>query len=214
MGNISFVWLGEVIPPHFIENYKICCKVNPHYTSRIFRDEQIEHLAKVYGVDMVYHNLNLVNRCNLAKYLVLHYYPGVYSDLDIVWKRNVDELISQPVNRFYNQSFWPNYNQVHAEPEFISCVRPYTHIYNGEKVYIFDDHLIYATSIAMAKVIDYSKEKWMSQQYDHSINFEPFGPVSITELIYDKKMNANMWYDVQCQAIGQFCDHLSTRMWE
>jgi hypothetical protein len=27
-------------------------------------------------------------------------------------------------------------------------------------------------------------------------------------------MNANMWYDVQCQAIGQFCDHLSTRMWE
>ena len=53
MGNISFVWLGEVIPPHFIENYKTCCKVNPHYTTRIFRDEQIEHLAKVYGVDMV-----------------------------------------------------------------------------------------------------------------------------------------------------------------
>jgi hypothetical protein len=66
----------------------------------------------------------------------------------------------------------------------------------------------------MEKIIDYSKEKWLSQQYDHSINFEPFGPVSITEMIYDKKIKANMWYDTQCQAIGQFCDHHSTRMWE
>lgn len=75
MGNISFVWLGEVIPPQFIENYKTCCKVNPHYTSRIFRDEQIEHLAQVYGIYNIYQELNLVNRCNLAKYLVLHYFP-------------------------------------------------------------------------------------------------------------------------------------------
>ena len=80
-------------------------------------------------------------------------------------------------------------------------------------MYIFDDHLIYATSDGIKKVIDYTREKFNNKEYDVKINFEPFGPISITELIYNKNLKANMWYDMQVQGNGWFCTHTSTRLW-
>ena len=54
----------------------------------------------------------------------------------------------------------------------------------------------------------------MRRDFDPMIKFEPFGPVSLTEMIYDKNLKANMWYDPQVQGRGWFCTHTSTRLWE
>lgn len=213
MNNINFIWIGGVIPPIFIENYKKCVKLNPSYNVRLFRDKDVEILAREYGVLEIFKNINLVNSINLAKYLTLYYYPGFYSDLDIIWNKPITQLLKLPVNKFYNESSWPNYNKIHKDPEFMSCVRPYIYTYNRVKLYIFDDHLIYATSDGIKKVIDYTREKFNNKEYDVKINFEPFGPISITELVYNKNLKANMWYDMQVQGNGWFCTHTSTRLW-
>ena len=212
--NINFIWIGDIVPPSFIENYKKCATLNPHHTINLFRDKDLENFAKQYGILDIYNQVNLVNRINLAKYLSLFYYPGLYSDLDIIWKRPVDSLIEQNVNTFYNGAYWPNRVPIHQHPEFISCVRPYLHVYNNEYVYIIDDHLIYSTSYAIQKIINYSASKWQNLAFNMAINFEPFGPVSITEMVYDNKIKANLWYDAQCQGNGTHCTHISTRLWD
>lgn len=212
--NINFIWIGEVVPPPFIDNYKTCARLNPHHTVRLFRDHDLDSLAKEFGIFDIYKKINLVNRVNLAKYLTLHYFPGLYSDIDIIWHKPVDELLRQPVNRFYDGCLWPNFNKIHKNPEFISCVRPYLHVYKGEKVYIFDDHLVYATTDGIWKAIKYMQGKWLNKKFNPLIQFEPFGPVSITEMVYDNNLKANMWFDPQCQAKGQFCTHTSMRLWD
>ena len=68
MNNINFIWIGGVIPPIFIENYKKCVKLNPSYNVRLFRDKDVEILAREYGVLEIFKNINLVNSINLAKY--------------------------------------------------------------------------------------------------------------------------------------------------
>jgi hypothetical protein len=56
--------------------------------------------------------------------------------------------------------------------------------------------------------------KWQKRDYNPLIKFEPFGPVSITEMIYNKNLKANMWFDSQCQGKGHFCTHHSSRLWD
>ncbi len=214
MNNINFIWIGEVVPPPFIENWKKCVKLNPNYNVRLFRDKDLDNFARKFGIFDIYKKINLVNRINLAKYLTLHYYPGFFSDLDIIWYKPIDQLLRFPVNKFYNGAFWPNYNTIHTNPEFISCVRPYIYTYCGEKTYIFDDHLMYATSGGIKRVIEYMRDKWVGRSFNPYIKFEPFGPVSLTEMVYDKKIKANMWYDDQVQGKGWFCTHTSARLWE
>lgn len=214
MNNINFIWIGEVVPPPFIENYKKCFQLNPHYKVRLFRDNDLDYLAKKFGIYKTYKQINLVNRINLAKYLTLYYYPGFYSDLDIIWHKPISQLLNFPVNKFYNEAFWPNFNKINPNPEFISCVRPYVYSYKKEKMYIFDDHLIYATSDGIFKAIKYMQGKWGKKSYNPILKFEPFGPISLTELVYDGHLKANMWYDAQVQGKGWFCTHTSTRLWD
>ena len=212
--NVNFIWIGNHLPPKLESNYKLCRKLNPQHAVRLFNTKELESLANRYGISEVYSQVSFVNKINLAKYLTLFYYPGVVSDIDIIWEKPIDMLMRHPVNTFYNNSFWPNHQPIHSNPDFISCVRPHTFTYKGEKVYMFDDHLIYSTSTAIKKVIDCSLKKWKTKEYFKSIQFEPFGPLSITQLIYDGKIRANMWFDKQCQHKGWYCNHTHQRLWD
>ena len=60
--NINFIWIGDVVPPSFIENYKKCAVLNPHHTINLFRDKDLENFAKQYGILEIYNQVNLVNR--------------------------------------------------------------------------------------------------------------------------------------------------------
>lgn len=214
MANINFIWLGDIVPEEFMDNYRKCYDMNRGDQVKLWRDNSILQMAKEYGIDRIYSKVNLVNKINLSKLLVLYYSPGVYCDLDITWKRPVKELVFDLKKSVYNGAFFPNHEKFHPQPEFISCVRPYTHVYKKQKVYIFDDHLMFMTKDVAKKIIDYSRDKWINRRFDFSIKFEPFGPVSITEMIFDRKIKAGMWDDSQCQARGIYCDHKSTRLWD
>ena len=73
---------------------------------------------------------------------------------------------------------------------------------------------MYATSDGIFKAIKYMQGKWSRREFDPMIKFEPFGPISLTEMVYNKNLKANMWYDPQVQGRGWFCTHTSTRLWE
>jgi hypothetical protein len=212
--NISFVWIGGNVPSSFIKNYKTTVNLNSHHSVRLFQDADIEHLAKLYNILGIYQKLNLVNRVNLAKYLVLHYYPGVYSDIDIRWKVGVDGLLNDLPTTFYNKAYWPNHFMSDNNPEWISCVRPYIWDKEEEYCYTFDDHLVYAGDGASKKLIDFCLSRLASRDFFSNFFFEPFGPISITKLIYNKGLRARGWNDKQVQANGIYCIHDSTRLWD
>lgn len=213
--NVSFIWIGSNTPSLFLNNYKNAVKLNPQHSVQLFGTRDIEHLAKLYGILDVFSQLNLVNQVNLAKYLVLHYYPGVYSDIDIRWKVGIDGLLNDLPTKFYNEKYWPNFSwDLNCKPEWVSCVRPYVWDKEQEYCYTFDDHLIYAESGASKKLIDFCLSRLASRDFLSNFYFEPFGPISITKLIYNKGLIARGWDDKQVQANGIYCIHDSTRLWD
>ena len=212
--NISFVWIGGEIPPPFLENYKTAVNLNPHHSVRLFQTNDIQRLATAYGILDVFKTLNFVNQINLSKYLVLHYYPGLYSDIDIKWKKPIGTLINDTHQRCYNNSYWPNHEKFSNDPEWISCIRPFTYEVGGEYCYTFDDHLIYAKENSSQKLIEFCLSRLAPQERDSNFYFEPFGPISITKMIYNKQLSARMWIDKQVQGNGDYCIHESTRLWD
>ncbi len=94
---IHQTWKTEEIPAEWKDAVYSCKLKNPDYKYILWTDKLMEEFVKYkfpdfYKTYMGYpHN---IQRCDAFRYLVLYIYGGIYLDMDIVCKKNLDPLLS------------------------------------------------------------------------------------------------------------------------
>ncbi len=209
---IHYIWLGGEIPYKYKANIDICYKLNPGYQIMVWQDGDVDRLMQDEEADIqeLYHNpKNLINKYNLAKYTILKKYGGVYTDLDIKWKK--------PFSKIQEDNNYPGVNTIivthSAYPRYMI---------EGRIVKVLDDPFIIAPPNIMKECIEYRKEREGKERTDilkpesneiHEI--EPIGPFLLTEWIYNKKIKAGIInQEGYLDARGYYGEHEQRGMWK
>ena len=103
--NIHQIWLQGTPPEKFKDNIK-SLKLNHDQWNYMLWDEQsiLELLQKNYDkkyVEMWKSYPTLIQKCDSARYFILHAHGGMYVDLDIHFIKSVDNLITNECVLFY-----------------------------------------------------------------------------------------------------------------
>jgi mannosyltransferase OCH1-like enzyme len=146
---IHQTWKTEEIPDEWKDAVYSCKVKNPDYKYILWTDKLMEEFVKYkfpdfYKTYMGYpHN---IQRCDTFRYLVLYIYGGIYLDLDIVCKKNLDPLLSYEIvlSRSYNinSSFTNSFIAVTPYHPFIKfCIEElpnfaYSYALFGKHLYV------------------------------------------------------------------------------
>ena len=85
---IHSMWLGSEIPIRYYNNIKIHQQLNPGFHFMYWNDNDVIRLLSDYNLIDVYHTLPFMSKFNLAKYILLDKFGGIFTDLDIKWKKS------------------------------------------------------------------------------------------------------------------------------
>lgn len=93
---IHQTWKTLDIPEQWKDAVELCKTINEEYKHIIWSDEMMENFVKkeypdFFDIYMSY--IHDIQRCDSFRYLVLYKYGGIYLDMDIVCKKNLDSLL-------------------------------------------------------------------------------------------------------------------------
>ncbi|KAI0638121.1 nucleotide-diphospho-sugar transferase [Trametes polyzona] len=97
---IHQTWKSETLPPRWAKISKECRDMMPDYEYKLWTDASArEFIAEHYSWYLdAYDNYKYpIQRADAIRYFVLHYYGGIYIDLDIGCLRPLDPLLVHPV---------------------------------------------------------------------------------------------------------------------
>jgi len=213
---IHYIWLGGDVPHRYKANVDICYKLNPGYQIMVWLDEDVDRLMKEEEeeIQKLYTNhknlkYNLINKYNLVKYTILKKYGGVYTDLDIKWKKSFNQIA--------NENGYPEHTDVvlthSAYPKFMI---------RGELMRVLDDPFIITKQEVFRDCIEYRKEREGKERTDilkpeskeiHTI--EPIGPFLLTEWIYNKNIRVGIInQEGYLDARGYYGEHEQMARWK
>ena len=93
-------WKDEELPERFLESQRSWQEHNPGWTYKLWTDSALDQFVGEKYPDLLplYRSYpEQIQRSDAARYMLLHYYGGVYSDLDIVCRRPFDDLLQERV---------------------------------------------------------------------------------------------------------------------
>ena len=93
---IHQTWKNKNIPEEWKNAVESCKKMNKNYKYILWTDETMEKWVKKEYPDFYtkYKSYKYnIQRCDAFRYLVLYKYGGIYLDLDIVCKKNLNDLL-------------------------------------------------------------------------------------------------------------------------
>lgn len=94
------MWKTDAIPPRFRDAAESWRRLHPEYRYCLWTDESIEAFVREYYPDILQLFLNYpdqIQRVDAARYLILHHFGGIYSDLDVECVRSLAPLRVHPV---------------------------------------------------------------------------------------------------------------------
>ena len=141
----------------------------------------------------------LINRYNLAKYSILDKFGGWYVDLDIMWKRSLDELIADKFKE----------NNVTDTDLFIP-VRSFPREKKRD-LKRNDDMLLYSKPKIFGELIDFAKNR---TDVDLTKKYEPYGPVSLSMWLGKCNYKRIYMFENEIQQDGYYCDHKNNQSWK
>ena len=84
--------------PLFVKYHNKQKEINNNFTVYLWNEEQIENIVKKYEFYNIYKNFRYqIQKVDLAKYLLLYEYGGVYLDLDLEPLRNISDLLDKNI---------------------------------------------------------------------------------------------------------------------
>lgn len=166
---IHTIWLGGDIPAKYQSNIKTHQQLNSGFYFTHWSDNDVIRLLTEYNLINLYYTLPFMSRFNLAKYSILDKFGGIFTDLDIKWKKPFTQIM----NDF-------NFNQV----DLILTHSVYPNFYiNNELKFLLDDPFIISKQGILDKCIRYRVNR--SLRIDPATNkvhkAEPIGPFLLTE---------------------------------
>ena len=199
LAHFIFFSLGSL--PKFYNNcYSSFVKKHPSYKNILWTPPDIEYFLRLEDkLEEFYELKTFINRYNFVKYSILDKYGGWYVDLDIMWNRTLDELITGKFKK----------NNVTDVDLFIP-VRSFPR----EKERDFkcnDDMLVYAKPGIFGELIEFAKNR---TDVDYSRKYEPFGPISLSMWLDQCSYSRIYMFEDEIQDNGYYCHHANKQGWK
>lgn len=97
---IHQTWKTAEVPPQFRAAQASWKALHPHWEYRLWTHADMDAFVRAHYPHNweVYRNYpDQIQRCDAARYMILHRFGGLYSDLDIVCLKPFDDLLDHPV---------------------------------------------------------------------------------------------------------------------
>ena len=183
---------------------------HPTWKTVLWTVKDVDRLVKERGEDKYFYSLNtFINRYNFAKYLILAVYGGWYVDLDVTWRRTLDDLIKTKLA--YRRSIPLEKRIKEPYPKLFVPVRSFprqkevNHKMN-------DDNILYAEKGVLFDLITFARNR---KDVDTSKEYEPFGPISLSMWLHSRDdLPRKYMYEDEIQKYGSYCRHLNSTGWK
>jgi len=199
LAHFIFFSLGS-LPRFYNDCYSSFVKKHPSYKTILWTPPDIEYFLRLEDkLEEFYELKTFINKYNFVKYSILDKYGGWYVDLDIIWNRTLDELITDKFKK----------NNVTDVDLFIP-VRSFPR----EKERDFkrnDDMLVYAKPGIFGELIEFAKNR---TDVDYSRKYEPFGPISLSMWLDQCSYSRIYMFEDEIQDNGYYCHHANKQGWK
>ena len=199
LAHFIFFSLGS-LPKLYNDCYSSFVKKHPSYRTILWTPPDIEYFLKLEDkLEEFYELKTFINKYNFVKYSILDKYGGWYVDLDIMWNRTLDKLITDKFKK----------NNVTDADLFIP-VRSFPR----EKQRDFkrnDDMLVYAKPGIFGELIQFAKNR---TDVDYSRKYEPFGPISLSMWLDQCSYSRIFMFEDEIQDNGYYCHHANKQGWK
>ena len=140
---------------------------------------------------------SFINRYNFIKYHILAQEGGWFVDLDIVWKRSIDEIYTDKLKHITFPDLFIPVRQQPRQKEI--------------DLKMNDDMLIYARKGIFYELLDFIDNR---EDIDVTRPYEPYGPVSLSKWIHGNSYSKVYLFENEVQQNGYYCDHKNSQSWK
>jgi len=178
---VHTMWLGSDIPVRYHSNIKIHQQLNNGFHFTHWSDNDIIRLLIEYDLFDLYNTLTFINKFNLAKYIILDKFGGVFTDLDIKWKKPFIQIMNEH-----------NFDQV----DLILTHLAHPNFYiDGKLTVLLDDPFIISKPGILKQCVDYRLKRSLriDSQTNQTHKVEPIGPFLLTEWVYYNEIKIAMF---------------------
>ncbi len=201
---VHFIWVGELkIPQPFMSNLEKFKDLNPDHEVLQWDDDHLHPLIKSYGREDLYSSSSIFHKLQIARYTVLDYYGGIYTDYDVEWKIPVSDALG-----------------TRSEKELVFVKRRSLYFYKKNddviKTDLLDDYVIFANPGITNGFLDYSLDRFLDKSRIKDCQTEPFSVYSLTEWIYDSSFNFGCFIPDEIYDSGEctIAFHDNKKTWE
>jgi len=192
-----FIYIGETgLPKLYQDCLNSFQKKHPGWTIKLWTTKDANKILKD-GEYNYYSNDTFINRYNFVKYNVLANEGGWFVDLDIKWKRSINEIYS---DKLKDRNF----------PDVFLPVRQYP---RQRKINYKqnDDMLLYAEKGVFKDLVEYMNDK---EDIDYELKYDPYGPLSLSDWIHETNYDIVYLYEKEIQENGYYCEHNNSLSWK
>jgi len=193
-----FIWIGDsAIPELYQECLNSFYRKHPYWTVKLWTQKDVDKVIERSPYKEFFRqHPSFINRYNFIKYHILAEEGGWFVDLDIRWKRSINEI-------------YTDFMRTARLPQMFVPVRSFPFSAVNEKMN--DDMLIYADKGLLWDLIEYISKR---TDVDESKKYEPFGPVSLSLWLHKSEITREYLYENQIQKNGYYCNHLNGESWK
>lgn len=192
-----FIYIGETGLPSF---YQQCInsfyRKHPGWKIKLWTTRDANKILIERGYDPSV-NDTFINRYNFVKYNILAEEGGWFVDLDIEWKRSINEIYT---DKLKNRNF----------PELFVPVRSYPR----QKIVdhkMNDDMLLYANKGTCKSLLEFIKTR---KDINLQSKYEPYGPISLSMWLHSTDLDRVYLYEDEIQNNGYYCVHKNSLSWK
>jgi hypothetical protein len=186
---VHTIWLGSDIPIRYHSNIKTHQQLNPGFHFTHWSDNDVIKLLTEYNLLDLYYTLNFISKFNLAKYIILDKFGGVFTDLDIKWKK--------PFIQIMNEYNFNDVDLILTHNNSISFLDPtYQSSYiDNQSMILLDDPFIISKPGVLKKCIDYriGRKPRIDPKTNQIHKVEPIGPFLLTDWVYYNKIKISVF---------------------
>ena len=193
-----FIWIGEAeMPLLYQECLNSFYRKHHYWNVKLWTQKDVDRVVeKSPYIELFNKHTSFINRYNFIKYHILAEEGGWFIDLDIKWKRSINEI-------------YTDFMRTARIPQMFVPVRQFP--FNAVNEKMNDDMLIYADKGLLWDLIEYINKR---TDVDESKKYEPFGPVSLSQWLHQTDITREYLYENQIQNNGYYCQHLNGQSWK
>jgi hypothetical protein len=192
-----FIFIGETgLPSLYQQCINSFQQKHPGWKIKLWTTRDANKILLEKGYDPSI-NDTFINRYNFVKYNILAEEGGWFVDLDIKWKRSINEIYT---DKLKNKNF----------PDIFIPVRQFPRErkinYNRN-----DDMLLYAKKGVLNDLLSFID---LREDIDYDLRYEPYGPVSLSKWIHSTGLDRVYLFEDEIQENGYYCEHKNNLSWK